>query len=356
MATLSGQTIAGRFSSLLKTNNDSTLTSTVTALQDGAGNDSDLQIATNKVNIATSLGINRSTPTFKLDLNGTTNSFRIDNGTNVSLISGKGNTFGFCAGDCNPAVTVGGGSAGSTTAQTTGKTYIAIDPTAHSGNGSTIINNEAGDGTGSIGIGQNSLSTGFIHFGDADKKFYFEARSATQAFDIFGNSTTLFSVDGNNKRIGMGTASPNNTLEIQDSGSAKGNIDMLALTNSINNADMDGTETSILFNQFYYDASTPAIADAGRISVGTETDWTSTASTQDAFMAFETSDGGTVSERMRIASTGNVGIGTTDPTATLHVAGNIVATGSISSDVVIEPSGRYKLMNTLVENHNQTHQ
>lgn len=108
MATLSGQTIAGRFSSLLKTNSDSTLTSTVTALQDGAGNDSDLQIATNKVNIATSLGINRATPTFKLDLNGTTNSFRIDNGTNVSLISGKGNTFGFCAGDCNPAATVGG--------------------------------------------------------------------------------------------------------------------------------------------------------------------------------------------------------------------------------------------------------
>ena len=251
MATLSGQTIAGRFSSLLKTNSDSTLTSTVTALQDGAGNDSDLQIATNKVNIATSLGINRATPTFKLDLNGTTNSFRIDNGTNVSLISGKGNTFGFCAGDCNPAATVGGGSAGSTTAQTTGKTYIAIDPTAHSGNGSTIINNEAGDGTGSIGIGQNSLSTGFIHFGDADKKFYFEARSATQAFDIFGNSTTLFSVDGNNKRIGMGTAAPNNILEIQASGSAKGNIDMLALTNSINNSDMDGTETSIYFNHFY---------------------------------------------------------------------------------------------------------
>ena len=343
MATLSGQTIAGRFSSLLKTNSDSTLTSTVTALQDGAGNDSDLQIATNKVNIATSLGINRATPTFKLDLNGTTNSFRIDNGTNVSLISGKGSTFGFCAGDCNPAATVGGGSAGSTTAQTTGKTYIAIDPTAHSGNGSTIINNEAGDGTGSIGIGQNSLSTGFIHFGDADKKFYFEARSATQAFDIFGNSTTLFSVDGNNKRIGMGTAAPNNILEIQASGSAKGNIDMLALTNSINNADMDGTETSILFNQFYYDSSTPAIADAGRISVGTETDWTSTASTQDAFMAFETSDGGAVAERMRISSTGNVGIGTTAPTATLHVAGNIVASGDITGDKIIEPTGRYKL-------------
>ena len=343
MATLSGQTIAGRFSSLLKTNSDSTLTSSVTALQDGAGNDSDLQIATNKVNIGTTLGIGRATPSYKLDINGTTDAFRIDNGTNVSLIAGKGNAFSFCAGDCNPAATVGGGSAGSTTAQTTGKTYIAINPAAHSGNGSTIINNEAGDGTGSIGIGQNSLTTGFIHFGDADKKFYFEARNTTQAFDIYGNSTTLFSVDGNNKRIGMGTSAPSNTLEIQASGSAKGNLDILALTNSVNNADMDGTETSILFNQWYYDGSSPAVADAGRISVGTESDWTSTTSTQDAYMAFETAVNGTVTERMRVASTGYVGIGTTSPTSTLHVAGNIKATGSITSDTIIDTSARYKL-------------
>ena len=343
MATLSGQTIAGRFSSLLKTNSDSTLTSSVTALQDGSGNDSDLQIATNKVNIGTTLGIGRATPSYKLDINGTTDAFRIDNGTNVSLIAGKGNAFSFCAGDCNPAATVGGGSAGSTTAQTTGKTYIAINPAAHSGNGSTIINNEAGDGTGSIGIGQNSLTTGFIHFGDADKKFYFEARNTTQAFDIYGNSTTLFSVDGNNKRIGMGTSAPSNTLEIQASGSAKGNLDILALTNSVNNADMDGTETSILFNQWYYDGSSPAVADAGRISVGTESDWTSTTSTQDAYMAFETAVNGTVTERMRVASTGYVGIGTTSPTSTLHVAGNIKATGSITSDTIIDTSARYKL-------------
>ena len=343
MATLSGQTIAGRFSSLLKTNSDSTLTSSVTALQDGAGNDSDLQIATNKVNIGTTLGIGRATPSYKLDINGTTDAFRIDNGTNVSLIAGKGNAFSFCAGDCNPAATVGGGSAGSTTAQTTGKTYIAINPAAHSGNGSTIINNEAGDGTGSIGIGQNSLTTGFIHFGDADKKFYFEARNTTQAFDIYGNSTTLFSVDGNNKRIGMGTSAPSNTLEIQASGSAKGNLDILALTNSVNNADMDGTETSILFNQWYYDGSSPAVADAGRISVGTESDWTSTTSTQDAYMAFETAVNGTVTERMRVASTGYVGIGTTSPTSTLHVSGNIKATGSITSDTIIDTSARYKL-------------
>ena len=106
---------------------------------------------------------------------------------------------------------------------------------------------------------------------------------------------------------------------------------------------MDGTETSILFNQWYYDGSSPAVADAGRISVGTESDWTSTTSTQDAYMAFETAVNGTVTERMRVASTGYVGIGTTSPTSTLHVAGNIKATGSITSDTIIDTSARYKL-------------
>jgi hypothetical protein len=38
-----------------------------------------------------------------------------------------------------------------------------------------------------------------------------------------------------------------------------------------------------------------------------------------------------------------VGIGTTSPTSTLHVAGNIKATGSITSDTIIDTSARYKL-------------
>jgi hypothetical protein len=82
---------------------------------------------------------------------------------------------------------------------------------------------------------------------------------------------------------------------------------------------MDGTGTSILFNQWYYDGSSPAVADAGRISIGTENDWTSTTSTQDSYMAFETALNGTVSEMARITSAGNVGINVTDPDVKLEV-------------------------------------
>jgi hypothetical protein len=92
-------------------------------------------------------------------------------------------------------------------------------------------------------------------------------------------------------------------------GTAKANIDGLALTNLYNAADMDGTATSLLFRQYYYDATTPAAADAARITVGAETDWTAAASTQNAYMAFSTTLGGTVTERIRIAASGRINIG-----------------------------------------------
>ena len=102
-------------------------------------------------------------------------------------------------------------------------------------------------------------------------------------------------------------------------GTAKANIDIVELTNRVNAVDMDTTRTSILFNQWYYDATTPAVADAGRLTVGAETDWTSTASTQDAFLSFDTALDGTLAEKMRITSGGNVGIGTTAPSGKLHI-------------------------------------
>ncbi|MDP4000812.1 MAG: NYN domain-containing protein [bacterium] len=93
---------------------------------------------------------------------------------------------------------------------------------------------------------------------------------------------------------------------LQAAGTAKANLDLVQLTNTINAADMDATETSLLFNQWYYDAVTPAVADAARITVGTETDWTSTASTQDSYLAFQTALDGAIIERLRIDSAGHI--------------------------------------------------
>jgi hypothetical protein len=111
--------------------------------------------------------------------------------------------------------------------------------------------------------------------------------------------------------LGIGTSSPSSILDVQKAGTAAATTDLLELTNSGNAASMTNTGTGILFNQFYYDATTPAVADAGRIAVKTEGNWTSTGSTQDAYMTFETALDGTVAERARITSGGDLLVGTT---------------------------------------------
>lgn len=111
--------------------------------------------------------------------------------------------------------------------------------------------------------------------------------------------------------IGMGTAAPSARLDVEYAGTTKATTDFLELTNTGNAADMDGTGTGILFRQYYYDVSTPAVVSSGRISVVARADWTSTASTQDSYMSFFTSNNGSLVERLRIDNDGDIGIGTT---------------------------------------------
>lgn len=112
-----------------------------------------------------------------------------------------------------------------------------------------------------------------------------------------------------------------NDLHLQVNGTIKTVYDVLKITNYVNAADMDGTGSGILFNQYYYDASTPAIINSGRISVITESDWTSTASTQDSSMLFSTALNGVVGEKARLTSGGYFGINCT-PAYHLDVNGD----------------------------------
>ena len=99
--------------------------------------------------------------------------------------------------------------------------------------------------------------------------------------------------------------------------SAEGTVqtlaEMIAIENRGNAVNMDGTQTGIIWRQYYYDATLPSAIQSGRILIGTETDWTSTSSTQDSYMAFATALDGSLVERLRIDSIGAstmTGIGT----------------------------------------------
>lgn len=79
---------------------------------------------------------------------------------------------------------------------------------------------------------------------------------------------------------------PTFTTLMAETGTAKATTNHLIIAGSANAVDMDGTESRLLFKQKYYDAGAPAYQDAGGMSVITESDWTSTASTRTAALRF----------------------------------------------------------------------
>lgn len=87
--------------------------------------------------------------------------------------------------------------------------------------------------------------------------------ASEHALRVSNNATALLDIHGNG------------AIDNFVAGAAKDNFNALTLTNTYNAADMDGTATSILFRQYYYDASTPAAADIASIRVSTTNDWTS---------------------------------------------------------------------------------
>jgi len=119
-------------------------------------------------------------------------------------------------------------------------------------------------------------------------------------YDFSVNTSDLF-VDVSAGRVGIGTASPDNMLEIVGPG---GSIDVLKLTK--------GTGTSGIKFVFNEAGSYPSYiqtyeaADAGYMRIGVNS---GSASTR---------------EVMRLMGSGNVGIGTTSPNAKLEVTGDVI--------------------------------
>ena len=88
--------------------------------------------------------------------------------------------------------------------------------------------------------------------------------------------------------------------------------------------------------QLGYSGSSSAageLVDAGKITVAATQTWTDVPNTQDSYMTFQTAKNGSLSEHVRINQDGEVGIGTDDPIAQLHISG-----ADISDQVLIQNS------------------
>jgi cytoskeletal protein CcmA (bactofilin family) len=121
-------------------------------------------------------------------------------------------------------------------------------------------------------------------------------------------------VQGSDGFVGIGTSSPSALLHISKS--------------------VDANATELLIeNQFVGASSTDETCriqsrfggyDASYIITGKEEDWT-TANNRSSFMSFTTRKDGTLGERLRIDSSGNVGIGVAAPTMPLDIQSNAAA-------------------------------
>jgi len=146
-----------------------------------------------------------------------------------------------------------------------------------------------------------------------------------------------------NGSIGIGTTNPAGKLQVvQGDANARystfSSVLGLLVKGNDNSAynllTLENTQTgtnygaSINFNLGYGGnsaAAGTAILGA-RIVAAAEQNFTSTASTQDGYLALYTTLDGASSEKVRVRSDGNVGIGTTSPSQKLEVSGNIKLT------------------------------
>ena len=155
-------------------------------------------------------------------------------------------------------------------------------------------------------VGRDSDGTGSLSFRNAADNAYnarLEAVSGALKFET--NGTLALTIDSS-QNVGIGTDSPSAKLEIRNDVAASTDLDPTAIK-LYNNSDGG---SAIEFSN--------GVSGNSKLSFGVES---TGAGTDDTFLGFSTSANTTMSERMRITSAGNVGIGTTSPTYKLQVNG-----------------------------------
>ena len=223
----------------------------------------------------------------------------------------------------NTIVNIGGGF-DSTNAATDIRFYTALNQNTVAGSERMRI-----DTVGNVGIGTTTPSQKLHINGHA---LVWDVFSTQGQFDLWNSFGGGISIVGSNSNVGIATVSPNAALQVGGTVSAVRNLqvttngvilgrfddnsapDMFTLHNRAITAANHGIDMAFGLNR-----SSGAAINSGLIRIAAEQDY-STAANRDSYMAFHTTENGTMAEKVRITSAGDVGIGTT-PTETLDVNG-----------------------------------
>jgi len=219
-------------------------------------------------------------------------------------------------------------------------------------NGSEIMRLEAAGNVGigttspqsklNINGGTGSLSTG-LTFGDGDTGIW-EASDDNLRFSTTSTTRMVINSSGN---VGIGTTSPSAKLEVVDSGTntninSRKDLSTTAFTSTYNAIQMSNFDTTANNWAKFSFAGNSGIPTQTAASIATQfLDHTNNYGD----LTFWTRGSVDFDERMRITSTGNVGIGTTSPTSKLDVAGGDIELDDVAAGIIMRsPDGtKYRI-------------